>query len=359
MDCLIDYVAPYYGCDAPTPLSGMYLSQLPGIEFANIEQIANADQITWQGVWNDLQATAKDTFREDIIEEFGKRYLLRQITQSVDLGKNLTGFNNVPALSPNQRGILLETRDTASQCAGSNMNNIYIQELNFFNDDATTFQIEVYDGQSWELLDTFTPTSVVVNGWNSFWVDKGYTADKLYILVTGDMTNFANLNIANFNLNNFGGYMWGFNNPYSYLYFNFGSCGIQSRLQGTYFDPTSNQFINGADTFGLSIVFSTKCTWDAVVCKNKKHFASAWQHCLAIELLNYRINTSRLNKWVTIDKKSAQELQKLFSLKYRGGVMDGLSYVGKLQNAVTSIQPNDNDGCILANDYTIWRETTT
>lgn len=357
MECLVDYVAPFTGCDAPTPLSGMYLNQLPGIEFANIEQIANADQVTWQGVWNDLQATAKDTFREDIIEEFGKRYLLKQITQTVDLGKSIDTTILTP-ISANSKGILLETKDKGSQCAGSNMNQIYIQELNFYNYDATTFTINFVDADTLTTEYTVTPTSFNL-GWNQIWIDKSFNARRLYVFVVGDMTNFVNLNIANFNLNNFGGYMWGFNNPYSYLYFNFGSCGIQSRLQGTDYDSTTNTSINGTDTFGLSLVFSTKCTWDAVVCANKKHFASAWQHCLAIELLNYRINTSRLNKWVTIDKKQAQDLQKLFSLKYRGGVMDGLTYVGKLQNAVTSIQPNDNDGCLISNDYTIWRETNT
>lgn len=355
---MVDYVGPYYGCDAPTPLSGMYLSQLPGIEFANIEQIANADQITWQGVWNDLQATAKDTFREDIIEEFGKRYLLRQITQTVDLGKQVDPNNVIPVVPNTTYGILLETKDNNSQCAGSNMNQIYIQSLNFYNVDATYFDIYFIDADTGDNELIITPTSFNL-GWNQIWVDKPFNARRLYVTIKGDMTGFANLNIANFNLNNFGGYMWGFNNPYSYLYFNFGSCGIQSRLQGTQLDTTSLTSINGINTFGLSAVFSTKCTWDSVVCANKKHFASAWQHCLAIELLNYRINTSRLNKWVTIDKKQAQELQKLFSLKYRGGVMDSIAYVGKLQNSVTSIQPNDNDGCLVSNDYTIWRETTT
>lgn len=358
MECMVDYVAPYYGCDAPTPLSGMYLSQLPGIEFANIEQIANADQITWQGVWSDLQATAKDTFREDIIEEFGKRYLLRQITQTVDLGKQIDVTNLTPITANTNYGILLETKDVNSQCAGSNMNQIYIQALNFYNYDATTFTIDFVDADTLTTEYTLTPTSFTT-GWNQIWVDKAFNARRLYVFVTGDMTNYVGLNIANFNLNNFGGYMWGFNNPYSYLYFNFGSCGIQSRLQGTNYDTISLTNINGTNTFGLSVIFSTKCTWDAVVCANKKHFASAWQHCLAIELLNYRINTSRLNKWVTLDKKQAQELQKLFSIKYRGGQYEGLMYPGKLQNAITSIQPNDNDGCLVSNDYTIWRETTT
>ena len=111
MECLIDSIGPFTGCNAPTPLFNMYLSQLPGIEFANIDQIASADQITWTGLWNDLQSTTAISFREDVVAEFAKRYQLKQIVQTVDLGKNID-----VAVQPD---VLSQASNVAGRTAGA------------------------------------------------------------------------------------------------------------------------------------------------------------------------------------------------------------------------------------------------
>lgn len=359
MDCMKDFVGPFNGCDAPTPLSNMYLSQLPGIEFDNLDQVANSDQITWQGVWNDLQATATDTFKEDIIAEFGKRYLLKQITQTVDIGKNINLTTlSIPGAGV-KKGIIIETLEKNEQCTCSNLMQIYIQSVNFYwhgTNGTPSFTLYFQDADLGNV--EYQVTTSAVAGWNNVWIDKPFVASRLRIVVDGNMDDFVQLDIADFNLDNFGGSYWG-NADRSWLYFNWGGCGCQSRIRGVSYDPGMGLDETGSNTYGLSVIMSSKCNWDSIVCNNKKHFASAWQHCLAIEFLNYRINSSRLNRWTTIDKKQAIELQTLYTHKYRGGMDEktGLTYPGKLQNSITSIVLNDSDCCFSANDYLIWRET--
>lgn len=365
MECLRDFVGPFTGCGAPTPLSGMYLSQLPGIEFQNIEQIANKEQVSWSGVWDDVQATTIDTFREDIIEEFGKRYMLKQITQTVDLGKQIDTSILTPPVSDTTNGLLIETMQSGQQCIGSNLMAIYIQQLYFYwegTDPTPTITITFKDADLLNVERTIV-VDYPVAGWNTIWVDSTFAARRLYVLASGNFDNYVKQDLSLFNLDNFGGYTWGAYANMGYLSFSFSSCGIQSRINGVSYNSAANTAITGPNCFGISCVMSTRCTWDSVVCANKKHFASAWQHCLAIELLNYRINTSRVNRWVTVEKKQAQELQILLLKKYRGNMYgqtidpNDTQYPGKLQNAITSLVLNPSDGCLKANDYMIFRES--
>lgn len=367
MECLIDTISPFNGCGGPVPISGMYLNQLPGIEFANIDGIANADQVVWSGLWNDIQATAAITFRDDVIAEFGKRYQLRQITQSVDLGQQIDITNLTAPVTNVTNGILMETMQANQQCACSNMLQLYVQSVNFYwsgTNGTPSFTIDFQDAD----LNTVEYTITVANavpGWNNVWIDRSFAARRLYMLVSGNFDNYVQLNIADFNLDNFGGYTWGRGNG-NWIWFNYGGCGCQSRIQGITYDSVTLQNTPGSNTYGLSAIFTTKCTWDGIVCQNKRHFFSSWQHCLAIEYLNYRIHSSRLNRWTTTDLAQAVKLRDLYVLKYRGGNFGGtekdpvkIDYPGKLQTAITSIIINDYDCCVKSNNYILWREILT
>jgi hypothetical protein len=362
MDCLVDFVGLFDGCGGQTPQSGMWLNQLPGIEFSNIDGIANSDQINWVGLWSDLQQTAKETFREDVIEEFGKSYMLKQITQTVDLGKVINTTNlTAPPTANVSNGLLFETMYQGGQCIGSNLEAVYIQEIKFYwqgTNPTPAFTLTFQDADLLNVEMTIVATNVVP-GWNVVWVDKLFTAKRLQVLATGNFDNYVQLDLSLFNLDNFGGYTWGFGGNYAYLYYSYGTCGIQTRINGITYNNATNIGISNINCFGMSAVMSTKCTWDAIVCANKRQFASAWQHLLAIELLNYRLNTSRLNRWASVDKKQGADLQKLLTVKYRGGVDgNGTQYAGKLQSAIKSIVLNDNDGCIRNNAYIKWMEKT-
>lgn len=356
MECLVNSVSPYYGCGAPTPISGMYLSNLPGIEFANIDGIANQDQITWSGLWDDLQTTAKNCFKQDVIAEFGNRYMLKQTTQTIDLGKVINTTNITLPAANTTNGLLLEMMEQGGQCIGSNLMGIYIQSINYYwngtaGTPTLTLTFKDADLLNDELI--INPTNVV-QGWNTFWVDFSFAAKRLYVLASGNFDNSVQLDLSLFNTDNFGGYTWG--NSFQYLMYNYGTCGTQTRINGCTYNSSTNTAIKGMNTYGMSAVMSTNCTWDAVVCNNKRQFFIAWQHCLAIELLNYRINSSRLNRWTSIDKKQAVELQRLFTIKYRGGQNESVTYDGILRQSIESTNINTGDGCIRANNFLIHRE---
>lgn len=75
MDCLNGYTGIRICGDEILPAGG-FINSLPGISLESIDKIANEDQITYAGVWNDVQAEAAARFEIDFISEVTKCYKL-------------------------------------------------------------------------------------------------------------------------------------------------------------------------------------------------------------------------------------------------------------------------------------------
>jgi hypothetical protein len=87
LDCLIDYIGLNY-CSTgayETPDSGLYLNTLPGITIESMDKIADREQITYLGVWNDVQRSAAIRFKNHVISEVTKCYQLNKDCNYEDL----------------------------------------------------------------------------------------------------------------------------------------------------------------------------------------------------------------------------------------------------------------------------------
>lgn len=58
------------------PPSGVYIDTLPGLQLESIDKIATEEQITFKGVWEDVQKGALGQFRQDVLFELKKCYSL-------------------------------------------------------------------------------------------------------------------------------------------------------------------------------------------------------------------------------------------------------------------------------------------
>lgn len=338
----------------------MYLNTLPGVELAGIEGLADADQSSFQGVFDDIQERAIERFRIDVIGRlsgFNSRYRLKQITQTVDLGSEIG--DQIPHASTDT-GLVIELNNPNDQFVCSNMQTLYVQSIQFYAVNAGNFTITVRDADLLTVLDTFVVAGVV--GWNVTACDKFYDARRVSITVGVVGITTVSLDLSQFNLSGFAnngyGYgYWGWNNG---LWFN-GGCSGSAQVRGYESDANGQNVIYGQDTYGVSCVFSVRCTYNNIVCKNKRYFASAFRLCLGIELMTERIYTSRINKWTTVDAKKAQKLRAEFEAQYRGGELkDGdisTFYEGELKKACDSIDIDLTDCCLEADAPILWRET--
>jgi hypothetical protein len=339
MKCLQDFIG-LKACSILTiPDSGLYLNQLPGVEIANIDQIATAEQINYAGVWADIQSNGIRRFRQDVISELGKRYRLRQIQQSVDLGKQID-TTVVTAHSAQWRGFTIELNYKTDTLVKSNMQHIYIQTFSLYLPAAVNLNVKIFDLDLGDELFTYALTGV--QGWNTIKVFKGFDTRRVFCCYDASAVDSIKFDINNFYLDNFS-YL-------DYYYYSFwNNSQTSSRLMGAVSNgltPTVTDVTQAKDVFGLSAVWSIKCSFDNVVCQNKDHFAQALLYCLGSELMTERINTSRINRWTTVDLPKAKELRKYFEAKYKGGVYDETQYQGELTQAVYGIELNQYDSCI-------------
>lgn len=76
MDCLLDYIGIKV-CGTETSGSGQFINTLPGVSLESVDKIADSEQITYAGVWNDVQIEAGNRFYIDVINELTKCYQLQ------------------------------------------------------------------------------------------------------------------------------------------------------------------------------------------------------------------------------------------------------------------------------------------
>jgi len=73
MNCFFDYIGIRM-CGGENPVSGLFINSLPGISLSGMENTADADQVTFKGLWNDAQNEAWVRFEIDFLEEISKCY---------------------------------------------------------------------------------------------------------------------------------------------------------------------------------------------------------------------------------------------------------------------------------------------
>lgn len=79
LNCLLDYIG-LQACQGiyEQPVSGLYINSLPGISLESIDKIADSEQVTYVGVWDDAQQEAMIRFRIDFIQEITKCYKINR-----------------------------------------------------------------------------------------------------------------------------------------------------------------------------------------------------------------------------------------------------------------------------------------
>lgn len=76
MTCLNDYIGLKV-CGNETSVSGLFINSLPGISLESIEKIADSEQISWSGVWADVQTEAQARFYVDVVEAITQCYKIQ------------------------------------------------------------------------------------------------------------------------------------------------------------------------------------------------------------------------------------------------------------------------------------------
>lgn len=330
LSCLIGHIG-IDGCGSETPVSGLYINRLPGIELKALDKVATQDQENFNGVWGDIQDRATRRFRNEIIKEFAKRYKIKTITQSVNIEK-LIDASQTTAQDEEYRGYTIELNRENDNYVASNLHSIYIQALPVYLAEAVDTTVKLYD------LDTeaelFSTNLTGEAGWNTVPVNSTFASRRIYVAYDSTLVDSVVQDITR--LHN--AVLYGNDANYCMCY-SLSNVNVEIRgASSTIADKFNITY--GSDTFGLSGLFSITCSYDSLICNNLQTFETALWYLCAVEFCFERRFTSRLNEVTLFGKDKAKELEEQYEKRF----------MNELETALGGITLDLRDHCLECNE---------
>jgi hypothetical protein len=325
-NCLLDYVG-ITGCSPTAPPSDRYLNEMAGIELRKMDEIASEEQQNYIGVWNDIQKRALKRFQMDVRVAFLKKYKLKGVAQSINIGQIIDADETSPSAAK-YRGFKIELNDANDEVVYSVLQAINVQTLKLYVKSGTpTFNVKVFD------LDTgveiYTKEVVVTSvGWQNIEVNTHFMSRRIFVCYDSTLIEAVDLDIKDHQIDNC---------------FN-----CQAKVRGGSSDISTPTTVNEDvwNTFGLSGVFSVDCVWDTLVCNNKDSFVLPLMYLLAIEFVTEWLNTPRINEWSLISEDKAKWLLSYYSALYKGGVFEDVEYDSALMDSIDQFNVDEMDCCV-------------
>lgn len=72
---------------------------------------------------------------------------------------------------------------------------------------------------------------------------------------------------------------------------------------------------------------SKDCDYEAMACENKEILVNAWRYLLGNQAMIFRLHTTRLNRFTTIDKDSAEELKNHYQVEYENALTQAVKLI--------------------------------
>lgn len=352
ISCIKDFIG-VEGCTSTVPNSGIYINQLPGIELRMIDKLADEQQVDFNGVWDDVQERAVRRFKNDINSEFRKRYRIKSITQSINIGRDVT--TTTTAVGVEYRGFTLEIGRTNTEHANSNLQAIQLQSVDlFFNSlDGTT--IKVYDMDLGTELYTLAVAAPVATGWTRINIFQTFDVRRIFVCYDATLLEGSEQDVLSLK-NKVNTYQEA--HYHVACYCNGLPTNAELRAGSATIAATivEDDITFADDTFGLSGIWSVVCSYESFVCNNLETFTTSFLYLLGVELMNERLYSPRLNEFTTFDRDKAGELKNMYEVYYRGGTINEMEHEGALTLAIDGINISDGDYCIECNEPVTFRD---
>jgi hypothetical protein len=125
--CLKDWIGIRW-TNGETPDSGVYINQLPGVSLKSIDNLANAEQVDFLGVWDDIQVRSLKRLQTYVVNYFSKRYQLKPVNESIILPTYFDDGSQNTLAGANYRGFTFDLGWYVSPLA-----SIHIESLRIYS----------------------------------------------------------------------------------------------------------------------------------------------------------------------------------------------------------------------------------
>jgi len=284
IDCLDNYIGVRGLPPNEDPDSGYFINDLQGISTQQLEDISDdEDHYEVRLAWDDIYVRASRLLESDIktsLKKYFKRYsfidngITGQITDNVSTTPSNTFNGWWFNMGYQSKNLVLN-----------------ISSIDIYLNEATNFDLFVYDLNSGRKLDEIAYTGVV--GINTLRVNKNYALHRFSnIFVCYDASEVSVLKMTEYR-------PWRFTR----------SVDVGKTL------AIINDNVNGADT-GLSVTFNMECSVSNFVCQRIDSFKDAFLYKLGVEFCNERIYSDRINRYTLMDREDAEKLRTEFNEQY-------------------------------------------
>ena len=308
MECLRDYITLTV-CGGTASTSGLSLDALELINLKAVSSIADDQQETFNGVMNDIQTRALLRFKNDLRAEFLKRFKIKNLLKSYNLKRDNLG--NAIA-TPNTCGIYISQNNISNNQYHKPFQSIFVQSVSVYNWDAqSTSTLKIIDLDTSEAI--YSKSVTLATGWNVINIETDLSGlyynnpQRVYICLDGDTFSASSKTLLNTIDEDSG-------------------CGLTVQGASTSVKIITdsiefNDLTFGQELYGMSAVFSLRCSYDSIVCNNRELFTRAWLYCLGVEFIRELLNTDRVNKYSVITKQKATESLDRFINDYKESLM--------------------------------------
>jgi len=323
MDCLLNHIG-ILGCNSVTPPSGVYINELPGISLKSIDKIADSEQATYLGVWDDVQKRTVRKFGTAITSYFGRKYEVKKLVDSLRFGTPLDITNPTP-LSPDEwRGVTIVMNPFNPNADISKLLTQAFTEIEFngYVKVAADIQFRVYDElngvELWSDSISISPDT-----WTSitpFWSSSVHDiSTRIRLEYNATKVDSYKTEIPE------------------------GGCCIDTcmdaKLIGHVLSAAGVITEHDDNAFGFRGYASLRCSLDGLVCGNRDLFTTGLWYMMGAEMLTERIYSDRINNYTTINREKAKELRAEFVTEYEN----------EINRAAETIKLNPMDFCLECN----------
>lgn len=334
MLCLKGYIG-LKGCGNTTPPSGRYVNSLPGVTLKAIDNLASSEQVTYSGVWDNIEDRAIYNLSTRVTAKFAERYRLKKVLSTIDLGESIDSTDNQTTAAQQYRGFTYELKLANTYLKPSALQQVYVQKIKVYLKSTGDFTVKIFDLDLKKEIYTKAVTGGVI-GWNTVNVYQCFSAFRLFFAYNATSIESVYQSISTYAQDCC-------DSCITEIYGS--SC--NGYIRGAHADTSSPYTISqGSNSFGLTAEISLLCSFDNVVCKNLKALETPFWYALGEELMVERLASPRFNI-TTIDAKEAEELRSYFSQKFN----DELALV------VDGIDLDLSDCCIECNAALMYSES--
>lgn len=302
MRCFVDYVGLQY-CTPVVPESGYYINWVPGISIKSMDNIADAEQKSFIGVWNDIQERSAVMFEQRILNVLSKYIRTEQTKQNTQFGAfrdqtQLADFGN------QYRGVRIYATLWRYK-------KLYIKNFIFWSQEAKTgAQFKIYDLNFGTLLHTITVD--LIAGFNTVQVNYSVTNNMPFqtqIYICYDANEIKSRQTDSVVMGSDGQYAA------------FVSGGYVNGLS----DPNTANIVYVGDTYGISINYIVECSLEAFICSNRERFKQAWVSLLSAEFMKEKLFSDRVNRYtMNMTKEKMEEMYNKYVEEYNKEIDDVL-----------------------------------